>query len=64
MVTLKELAQFLKCSDQTVRNLVKDGLPHFRVGVDYRFFLPEVLNYLKSEDRIELDLVDGDWEDA
>ena len=48
MITLKELAKELKCSERTIYNLVEKGLPHYRLGTDYRFILDEVKEWMKS----------------
>jgi excisionase family DNA binding protein len=36
-MTFKEVKALLKISNGTLRTLIEKGLPHFRVGVDYRF---------------------------
>lgn len=48
MITLKELAKELKCSTRTIYNKIEQGMPHYRIGTDYRFVLEEVKEWMKG----------------
>jgi len=38
ILTLKQVAEYLKCHTSTIYRLVKHGgVPHFRLGSDFRF---------------------------
>ena len=48
VLTLKEVAEYLKISTDSVKNLVKVGLLEcFRVGRLYRFTKENILKFLK-----------------
>ena len=50
LVDVAGLAQLLDTSEKTIHRLVASGdLPHFRVGRQLRFFVPEVLESLRQE---------------
>ncbi len=53
VLTLDELAEFLDCSKPTVKKLMNAGMPYFKVGSNYRFFLHEIVNYFKTNKIIE-----------
>ena len=48
ILTLKELAAFLKCSTKTVRRMIQsDLLPYYNTLTGYRFKLSEVLDAIR-----------------
>jgi excisionase family DNA binding protein len=49
VLTLKELRQKLKCSESMVRKMIREGLPKFKIGNEYRFYLTKVINYLETK---------------
>lgn len=54
VLTLKDVAEYLKISTDSVKNLVKIGLLEcFRVGRLYRFTKGNILNFLKITNKIE-----------
>jgi len=52
IMTLKETAAYLRCSERHMQNLVLRGLPHFRLGALLRFRRDEVLEFLASNQRL------------
>lgn len=48
-MTVKELLVAIKMSDSKLRELLKEGLPHFKVGSDYRFIYSKVIAYLEDK---------------
>jgi excisionase family DNA binding protein len=44
----KQLAEYLDCCDFTIRKLIKNGLPHIKLGKVYRFHEAEILRWLKK----------------
>ena len=46
--TIKELAQFLSCSKQSIHNYKKAGLPYYRIGRKILFEKLKVLNFMKT----------------
>ena len=49
MLSTKELAQYLKVHENTIYNLVKRGLPCYKIGPqEFRFELEEVKNWLAN----------------
>ncbi|MDI3281265.1 MAG: helix-turn-helix domain-containing protein, partial [Bacillota bacterium] len=47
--TARELAQLLKVSESTIWSYTRKGkLPHYKLGKDYRYRLPEVLAALRG----------------
>ncbi len=46
--TIKELAQFLSCSKQSIHNYKKAGLPYYRIGRKILFEKRKVLSFMKS----------------
>ena len=54
VLTLKEVAEYLKISTDSVKHLVKVGLLKcFRVGRLYRFTKKDILNFLKITNKEE-----------
>lgn len=51
MITTQELAKYLQVHDNTVYNLIKQGMPYYRVRADYRFDLEEVKVWLKERNK-------------
>jgi excisionase family DNA binding protein len=49
MITTKELVEYLKIHENTIYNYIKEGLPHYRVGKEYRFEIEEVKTWLKEK---------------
>ncbi|MEI7959148.1 MAG: helix-turn-helix domain-containing protein [Verrucomicrobiota bacterium] len=52
IMTLKEVAAYLRCSERHMQNLIVRGLPHFRVGSLIRFRKEEVLQFLTSNQKL------------
>ncbi len=49
LYTLTEISHFLKVSSAWVkRNIEAEGLPHFKVGANYRFRKAEVMVWMKG----------------
>ena len=48
LLSIPDLAEFLLCSDSTIRKLLRNGMPHYKLGVIYRFDEQEVLEWLKA----------------
>lgn len=47
VLSVEEVAEYLKVSTQTVRKLIKKGkLPYFMVGNSYRVLMNDILKYL------------------
>lgn len=46
--TIKELADFLSCSKQSIHNYKKAGLPYYRIGRKILFEKLKVLNFMKT----------------
>lgn len=57
VMTLDEVAEFLDCSKPTVKKLINAGLPYFKVGSNYRFFLHEIVNYLKNNKPVKEEII-------
>lgn len=52
VLTIKELAQYLKLAEKTAYRLASDGmLPGFKVGGAWRFRKTEVDRWIKSQER-------------
>lgn len=49
VLTLIELRKKLKISDSMARKMIRNGLPRFKIGNEYRFFLSKVITYLESK---------------
>lgn len=49
MISTKELAEFLKVHENTIYNLIKRGLPVYKISnQEYRFDIEEVKGWLKQ----------------
>lgn len=49
VLTVKDAAKFLRFSQKTIYRLVGTGeIPHKRIGSEIRFFLPELLDWMKG----------------
>lgn len=49
MISTKELAEYLKVHENTIYNLIKKGLPSYKIGSqEYRFEIEEVKEWLKQ----------------
>jgi excisionase family DNA binding protein len=46
--SIKELANFLRCSKVSIHNYKKQGMPFYRIGRKILFKKLEVLNFMKS----------------
>ena len=42
IMTLKETAEYYRCSERHMQNLIVRGLPQFRLGSSLRFWRDEV----------------------
>ena len=49
MITTKELMEYLKIHENTIYNYIKEGMPHYRVGKEYRFEIEDVKAWLKEK---------------
>lgn len=47
LIKIKELSKILQISSTTIYRLCNEGMPHIRVGSQYRFELEKVLIYLQ-----------------
>ena len=52
IMTLKETAEYYRCSERHMQNLILRGLPHFRVGASLRFLRDEVHQFLVTNQRL------------
>jgi excisionase family DNA binding protein len=52
-LTTTELAKTLKVHRNTIKNLLKRGLPHMRVGALYRFELETVREWMKRQTKVQ-----------
>ena len=52
ILTLRELAEFLRCSERHIQNLIRIGLPCFYLGSLVRFRRDELLTFLATHNRI------------
>lgn len=51
-LTLKDTAQYLRVTKQTVYNMVKKGrIKAYKVGREWRFFRSDIMEYLESTSR-------------
>ena len=51
-LTLKETAEYLRVSGQTVYNMIKDRrIKAYKVGREWRFFRSDIMEYLESTSR-------------
>ena len=52
ILTLKEAAEYLRVSRQTVYNMIKDRrIKAYKVGREWRFFRSNIMEYLESTSR-------------
>ena len=52
ILTLKETAEYLRVSEQTVYNMIKDRrIKAYKVGREWRFFRSDIMEYLESTSR-------------
>lgn len=49
LITIKELSEILKISYTTIYRLCERGMPHMRIGLQYRFDLEEIMKYWKQK---------------
>lgn len=56
LLTLQEVAERLSYSTQTIRRLMRDGLPYIRLGkrTQYRFNMEEVMRWIDTMNRTNL----------
>ena len=48
---IKELAWFLNCSVNKIRNMIsKKEIPYFRIGVKYFFLKSEIMKWIYNHD--------------
>ncbi len=47
-VSKRQLANYLSCSESTVKNRMRDGLPSYMIGGQRRFRLSEVESWLRE----------------
>lgn len=50
MLKLKEVAKYLDVHTNTVYKMIKEGLPHYKVGKEFRFKIEEVEAWLKNKE--------------
>lgn len=49
ILTLKETAEYLRVSGQTVYNMIRDGrIKAYKVGREWKFFRSDIMAYLES----------------
>lgn len=48
MIKLKELAEYLEVHANTVYRMIKEGLPCYKLGKDFRFKVEEVEKWLRN----------------
>ncbi len=54
ILTLKQVAEYLKCHTSTMYRLVKNGgVPHFRLGGDIRFQKSTIDNWIKNNTSVK-----------
>ena len=52
ILTLKETAEYLRVSEQTGYNMIKDRrIKAYKVGREWRFFRSDIMEYLESTSR-------------
>lgn len=52
ILTLKDTAQYLRVTKQTVYNMIKDRrIKTYKVGREWRFFRSDIMEYLESTSR-------------
>lgn len=52
IMTLRETAEYFRCSERHIQNLIVRGLPHFRLGSLVRFRREDVLAFLAGNHRL------------
>lgn len=53
ILTLKDLAIYLKCSTSTIRSLIRNKqIPHFRIGVKIYFRSSEIEKWIGENERL------------
>ncbi len=53
ILTVREVAKFLKLSTKTVYKRVSSGeIPHKKIGDEIRFLLPELMSWMKGQDYV------------
>ena len=59
-LTYKQLAEYLNLSKPTIDDLlIKNGLPHYKIGATYRFKKSDVDNFMNSI-TAQMDLMNND----
>ena len=48
MIKLKELVKHLEVHPNTIYRMIKEGLPCYKIGNDFRFKIEEVEQWLKN----------------
>lgn len=52
VLTVKELAMYLRCSESKIRNLVRDNaIPNFRIGAKINFNKEAINNWIKLQEQ-------------
>lgn len=55
ILNIEETAQYLRISNQTVYNMIRDGrIRAFKVGREWRFLRADILSYMKSSSNQEI----------
>lgn len=54
-LTVEEVSEMLQVTRTTIYNLKKKGLPFFKIGKNIRFDQQEVLDWIKTNNRVELE---------
>lgn len=50
LITIKDIAKYLKFNPETIRRLIKNGgLPCYKISKSYRFRIAEVNQWLKKQ---------------
>lgn len=50
ILKIKELSELLQISTNTIYRLCNQGMPHLRIGSQYRFELEKVIKYLQENE--------------
>lgn len=62
VMTLEEVATFLKVGEQTVYDLARSGnLPGRKVGREWRFFRPSLIHWFTEEESMEGKVQRDEW---
>lgn len=51
IMTLKEVAEFLQVSTQTIKQYMRLGIPHFQEGQVIRFLKSDVIEWIKNHNQ-------------